>query len=589
MLVELTVKNYGIIEEVGWSPTAGFNVITGETGTGKSLVVDAVEALLTGQVSETDIRHGSDTARIEGIFEISGNASALPAKLLSEKGLDSDDDTLLVTCDFRRQGRAAPRVNRQAVSKALLRDITASLLDIHGQSQHLSLLNKDRHLDYLDAYAHTRELREDFSVKVHELNDMEREIQKLSTNERDMTRQRDLLNFQIDEIKRAELQSGEAESLEREQSLLVSAEKLKAASYEVYRTIFGDENAMLSSSAVDKLNDTLSVMRQIAETDVSMKSRLDYLEEMVHGLEEMAREVHSYGENLNYDPQRLEEVQNRLELIKGFKRKYGDTIGEMLDYLKKAESELEGLSYSDERRRELKEKKVQLQTEMGKVAGELSEKRARAAEELADAVKKECRELNMAQVEFQVSVRREVAPEGIPLPDGEFYKYNGNGVDIAEFMASTNPGEPLKSLDKIASTGEISRFMLAMKSALAEADNIPVLIFDEIDIGVGGRSGEVIGMKLWNLSRNHQVICVTHLPQIAAFADSQFNVSKESSGERTVSTIKALDGESRLQELAVMIGGPQYTSSTLNTARELMEKAVTWKKNPSHKGTLKAD
>ena len=590
MLVELTVRNYGIIEEVGWSPAAGFNVITGETGAGKSLVVDAVEALLTGQVSETDIRHGSDTARIEGIFQIPDNqTSVMPGKLLSEKGLESDDDTLIITCDFRRQGRTAPRVNRQTVSKALLRDITASLLDIHGQSQHLSLLNKDRHLDYLDAYAHTRELREDFSVKVHELNDREREIQRLSTDERDMTRQKELLNFQIDEIKRAELQTGEEESLEREQALLISAEKLKAAAYEVYRAIYGDENALASSSAVDKLNDALPVMRQIAETDATMKSRLDYLEEMVHGLEEMAREVHSYGEKLDYNPERLEELQNRLELIRGFRRKYGDTIDEMLDYLKKAETELAGLSYSDARRRELEEKRVQLLADMGKVAGNLSEKRVRAAEELAGAVKRECRELNMAQVDFQVSVRREVAPEGIPLPDGEFYKYNGNGVDVVEFLASTNPGEPLKSLDTIASTGEISRFMLAMKSALAEADNIPVLIFDEIDIGVGGRSGEIIGMKLWNLSRNHQVICVTHLPQIAAFADVQFNVSKETSGERTVSTIKALDGESRLTELALMIGGPRYTSSALDAARELMEKAGIWKRNPSHVGTITAD
>jgi DNA repair protein RecN (Recombination protein N) len=583
MLVELTVKNYGIIEEVDWSPAAGFNVITGETGAGKSLVVDAVEALLTGQVSETDIRHGADTARIEGFFQIADSEpSVMLEKLLSDKGLESDDDTLIVTCDFPRQGRAAPRVNRQAVSKVLLRDITASLLDIHGQSQHLSLLNKDKHLDYLDAYAHTRELRENFSAKVRELNDIEREIQKLSVNERDIERQKDLLNFQIDEIRRAELRAGEEEELAREQTLLVAAEKLKAAAYEVYRTVYGDENAMSSSSAVDRLNDTLPVMRQIAATDAAMKSRLDYLEETVHGLAETARELRSYGENLDFDPQRLEEVQNRLELIKGFKRKYGDTIGEMLEYLKKAESELEGLSYSDERRRELEEKKGQLQTEMGKVAGKLSEKRVRAAEKLAEVVRKECRELNMAQVDFQVAVQREVAPEGIPLPDGEFYKYDGKGVDVVEFRASTNPGEPLKSLDKIASTGEISRFMLAMKSALAEADRIPVLIFDEIDIGVGGRSGEIIGMKLWNLSRNHQVICVTHLPQIAAFADAQFNVSKESSGERTVSTIKALEGESRLIELAVMIGGSQYTSSALNAARELMEKAGKWKQKPAN-------
>lgn len=578
MLLELTVKNYGIIEEVDWTPAAGFNVITGETGAGKSLVVDAVEALLTGQVSETDIRHGSDNARIEGIFQMADKQPlSITRELLSEKGLASDDDTLLVSCDFRRQGRSTPRVNRQAVSRALLRDITASLLDIHGQSQHLSLLNRENHLDYLDACAHTRQLREDFNGRVHEFNDIEREIRRLSLNENEMMRQRDLLTFQIDEIKRADLRTGEEAELQREQTLLASAEKLKTTAYEVYKTVYGDENSISSSSAVDKLNDALPVMRQIAATDASMKSHLDYLEEMVHGLEEMAREVHSYGENLNYDPQRLEEVQERLELIKSFKRKYGDTIEDMLGYLQKAENELENLSFSDERRRKLEERRTQLLAEMGKMAAELSEKRTQAAGELAAAVKKECLELNMAQVEFQVSVKREVADEGLPLPDGKFYRFDGNGVDFVEFLASTNPGEPLKSLDKIASTGEISRFMLAMKSALAEADNIPVLIFDEIDIGVGGRSGEVIGMKLWKLSREHQVICVTHLPQIAAFADSQFNVSKESSGERTVSTIKSLDGDARLQELAVMLGGSQYTSSALDAARELLEKAADWK------------
>ena len=220
----------------------------------------------------------------------------------------------------------------------------------------------------------------------------------------------------------------------------------------------------------------------------------------------------------------------------------------------------------------------QLKEEMGIIAGKLSGERLEAAQKLAAAVKKECNELNMSRVEFDVSVTQEPSPEGIPLPDGERYQFSASGVDNVEFMASTNPGEPLKPLARIASTGEISRFMLALKGALAEADTIPVLIFDEIDIGIGGRSGEVIGKKLWNLSRNHQVICVTHLPQIAAFADAHYNVSKKSTGDRTVSTISALQGEARLNELAVMIGGPHYTDNSLNTARELLQKAETWKK-----------
>jgi DNA repair protein RecN (Recombination protein N) len=582
MLEELSVRNYGIIEEVNWSPGAGLNIISGETGAGKSLVVDAVEALLSGQIDEADIRHGSGEARIEGIFQTSENSStALIRNLLEDRGLETDDDTLLISCDFRRQGRATPRVNRQAVSRALLRNITSALLDIHGQSQHLSLLNREKHLDYLDAYARTRNLREEFGVKAGVLHDMDREMGKLSEAEEDMARQVELLSFQIDEINRAGLQTGEEEELEQEKSLLASAEKLKAAAYEIYRTIYGDDNLPSSSAVVDRLNDALPVLKQIADADSSMKPRLEYFEEMVHGLEETARDIRSYGDNLNYDPQRLEEVQNRLDLIRNLNRKYGGSIEAVLAYLEKATDELEGLEYSGERRQQLEKETEQLKAEMGEIAREMSEKRKNAAERLAIAVKKECEELSMAEVEFQVSLERETSPDGVPLADGGTYRFTNSGVDIVEFRASTNPGEPVKSLDKIASTGEISRFMLALKSALAEADMVPVLIFDEIDIGVGGRSGEVIGMKLWKLAQNHQVICVTHLPQIAAFADVHFNVSKQAAGQRTTSSIRSLDGEARLNELAEMLGGSKFTSSALDAARELMEKAGEWKKKTS--------
>jgi DNA repair protein RecN (Recombination protein N) len=579
VLDELTVKGFGIIEEINWKPAVGLNVITGETGAGKSLVVDAVEALLSGQVHEEDIRHGSDEAQIEGIFRIADKeGKGQLRELLAEKGLEADDN-LLLTCDFRRQGRTTPRVNRQAVSRALLRDIGAALVDIHGQSEHLSLLNKSHHLDYLDAYAHTLEKRHAFSAKVLELHQLEREIKSLSRDEQELARHMELLNFQIDEIKRAELQEGEEESLGRELVLLTSAEKLKMASYEIYRIIYGDDSALASSSVVDKANEAIPLMKQMAETDPSLQKQMGYLEEIIHGLEELAREVHTYGDNLNYDPQRLEEVQNRLELIKSLKRKYGGSVGEVLNYLAKAEKELEGLTNSGERREQLEAKKEQLKKEMGVLASKLSQERTRAAQKLAAVVKKELAELSMARVEFAVSVTQELSLEGIPFPDDQSYRFGTSGVDEVVFMASTNPGEPAKALDRIASTGEISRFMLALKSALAEADTIPVLIFDEIDIGIGGRSGEVIGRKLWKLSRHHQVICVTHLPQIAAFADSQYRVSKQSAGDRTVSTIEALQGEARFKELAVMIGGPRYTASALNAARELIEKAETWKKN----------
>ncbi len=577
MLDELTVRGFGIIEGIEWKPESGLNVITGETGAGKSLVIDAVEALLSGQADEEDIRHGSDEARVEGVFSLENNAKGAPLRaLLAERGL-AGDDTVLLSADFRRQGRTTPRVNRQAVARSLLRDIGAALVDIHGQSQHLSLLRKEQHREFLDAYAHTLDLRRDFASKAAELHQMEREIQSLSRTEQELARQADLLNFQIDEINRAKLGEGEEPALERELALLASAEKLKAAAYDIYRTIYGDENSLDSASALDRANEAIPAMQQIAETDPSLKPQLAYLEELVHGLEELAREVRAYGDNLSFDPPRLAEVQARLELIRGLKRKYGGSVDEVFRYLARAEAELAGLTSSGERRGQLQAEREKLKKAMGDLASRLSRERGKAAKKLASAVKKELAELNMGRVDFDIALTQEASPDGIPFPDGKLYKFTATGADDIVFIASTNPGEPLKPLDKIASTGEISRFLLALKSALAEADTIPVLIFDEIDIGIGGRSGEVIGRKLWGLSRHHQVICVTHLPQIAAFADAQYRVSKQAAGDRTVSTIEAVKGEARYQELAVMIAGPRYTPAALHTARELIEKAESWK------------
>ena len=272
-------------------------------------------------------------------------------------------------------------------------------------------------------------------------------------------------------------------------------------------------------------------------------------------------------------------MQERLELLRSLKRKYGGSVVAVLDYEKKAESELSGLTSSGERREQLEVERGKLKKEMGGLAQELSRRREQAARKLAGAVKIELAELSMARVEFEVAVTREASPEGIPFPDGTGYRFGSSGADAVVFLASTNPGEPAQPLERIASTGEISRFLLALKGALAEADTIPVLIFDEIDIGIGGWSGEVIGRKLWELSRNHQVICVTHLPQIAAFADAHYNVSKKQAGDRTVSSIRTLEGEDRYREMAVMIGGAVFTANALGAARELIDKAEAWKRS----------
>ncbi|MFC1907628.1 DNA repair protein RecN [Chloroflexota bacterium] len=581
MLVELRVKNFGIIEEIDWSPSPGLNVITGETGAGKSLIIDAVEALLAGTAGDDVIRHGATEARLEGIFTLPNkdeNFSQI-RELLIKNGLEADEETLVVYCEFRRQGRDVLRVNRHAITRGLLHQIGRSLLDIYGQTQHMSLLNSEYQLDFLDSYAGTIELRRDFSARAVEMAQVEQELKRITEEEKDTARREEFLRFQIDEISRAELQEGQEEELERQKTVLASTEKLKASSYEAYQAIYGADKYPQSVSALEKLNEALLAMKKLVEVDSTLKSELDYVEETAQGLAEVARDIRSYSDRLEYDPQRLEAVESRLELINSLKRKYGQTIAEILTCLEQAEGQLEEISHSTERRVHLEEKRGNLTTEMGGVASALSEARIQAAEELVIKVKGELQDLNMSQVDFQISITQQPSENGIPLTDGVYYTFTKDGIDQVEFMASTNPGEPLKPLAKIASTGEISRFMLALKGALSEADNIPVLIFDEIDIGIGGRSGEIIGEKLCTLARNRQVICVTHLPQIAAFADTQYSIHKESVGDRTLSLIETLDGESKVREIAVMLSGPGKFEAYIDNARELILKSNEWKIN----------
>ena len=580
MLLELRVRNLGIIESIDWNLSSGLNVITGETGAGKSLVIDAVETLLEGKVGDEVIRHGSDEARIEGVFALP-ESEILPRlkEFLAEKGLESDEENLVISCESKRQGRSVIRVNGHAVPKNVLHQIGRLLVDIHGQSEHLSLLDTKYHLDFLDAYGHTMDLRRGFSAKVAELNKLEQELKSLVEAEKDAARREEFLRFQLGEIRKAELRPGEEEELEKERSVLSSAEKLKAISYEAYQALCKEEALRASAPALDKLNEALAVMRKLVELDSALSPQLKALEETVYGVEEVARDIRAYSERLEPNPERLEELEARFEVIKNLKRKYGHTIPDILSYMEKAEKELEGISLSSERQAELEKMRSEVKAEMGKIASELSDERSAAAEKIVSEVRKELHDLSMSQVEFQVSITREEAEEGIPLPDGKTYAFNNEGVDVVEFMASTNPGEPVKPITKIASTGEISRFTLALKCALSEVDSIPVLIFDEIDIGVGGRSGEIIGKKLWALAQNRQVICVTHLPQIAAFADAHYNVHKQEADERTVSMLQQVEGEERTKEIAVMLAGPQYTEVSLTDARVVMHRADAWKRD----------
>ena len=580
MLSELRVRNLGIIEDISWQLSEGLNVISGETGAGKSLLIDALELLLTGKGDSEAVRQGADEAQIEGIFRLNQTTAArLVKELLTEKELYEDEDDVVISCRLRKNGSGVSRINGHAVTKSLLHQIGRLLVDINGQNEHFSLMDSKSQLEILDAYARTSGLRNEFGAKAAELQKKKQELRHLEQNEKDRAQREEFLKYQLNELNQAQLQDGEEEELEQKKKILTSIETLKNYSLEIYQALYEDDGSMNSIPVIDKLSAALKILKKLVDLDPALQEQLKLVEDAVSGLTEVARDVQSYNENLSFDPDNLEKTEARLELIRQLKRKYGANIAEILAYRDKAWAELDGLTHHTEKTAQLVEEIAQLNQEAGRIGQQLSEERRNGAARLQTAVKKELQDLNMSQVLFAVAVKQIPDAAGISFPDGTCYSFTENGADGVEFMAATNPGEAMRPLINIASTGEMSRFTLALKSALALCDTVPVLIFDEIDIGVGGRSGEILGKKLWGLGRQHQVICITHLSQIAVFADAHFGVHKELAGERTLTKLQNLDGDARIKELTVMLSGPEYTVTSTKNAKELVQKADAWKKS----------
>ncbi|MEN8615314.1 DNA repair protein RecN [Dehalogenimonas sp. THU2] len=572
MLLRLRVRNFGIIEDFDWTPGAGLNVLTGETGAGKSLVVDAVSSLLSGRLEEPAVRHGAEESRLEGVFDVSLRPDL--AVWLCDKGIVPDEEgQLIVSLSLKRGRRAAMRLNDDTVSRGLITELGRQLIDIHGQSQHLSLLDKASHLDFLDASAGTAELRQTFGQAAQALHRLEKQIDELAAGMVDRARQRDYLAFQVQEIERASLCDGEDIELENERRIQASAEKLKALAFEAVRSLDGDDSPG-ETPATARVSAALSAMEKLSDIDPSLSAQVAAVQGALFTLDEAARDLRSYNARLDFDPARLEEIEHRLGLIRDLKRKYGADIAGVLAFAAKARQDLSNLESADDRidwlRHEFEDKRRQL----GSIALGLSDKRRATAAVLETAVNRELKDLSMEKVLFRIAVTAEERADGLPTPDGRSLAYNNSGADKVEFLAATNPGEPPKPLEKIASTGELSRFTLAVKTALARADRSPVLIFDEIDIGVGGRSGDVIGRKLATLAVSHQVICVTHLPQIACYAAHHFSVRKDTAGNRAASRLDRIEAEERVQELALMLSGDPDSKASGEGARELLDKAA---------------
>ena len=574
MLTYLTIRNFAIIDQLELSPSTGFNALTGETGAGKSIIIDAVSTLLGGRAETDQIRDGTEQAFIEGVFsppQALYEDSVLP--LLQEHGLtDHDRDALILTREINRGGRNICRVNGRLVTLGVLRQIGQRLVDIHNQGEHLSLLRVRQHIDFLDRYAGLQSPRAETAARVHQLHETRSQLGSLLSDERELARRIDLLKYQVQEIGAAKLQVGEEEELVAQHKILANAEKLISQTDLLYNTLAESED--VRGSVLDLVGEVSAGLARLAELDPRLEEQHKTVEAITYQLQEAAGALRSYREGIDYDPARLRQVEERLDLIHDLKRKYGDSIEEILAFAVSAGEELDGLAHSEERIEELQDRERLLLGEIAHLASQLSQARQLAAESLAQGIEAELRELGMEKARFAVSIAQREIDDGVQV-DGKRYAFDSTGMDQVEFMISPNVGEPLKPLSRIASGGETARLMLAMKTVLSRADDVPVLIFDEIDAGLGGRAGAVIGRKLWALARNHQVLCVTHLPQIAAFGDTHYRVAKQVHSGRTTTSVDRLEPDGSTEELAQMLGAD--SEATFLSAREMRAEVEKWK------------
>ncbi len=577
MLAELTISNFAIIDRLHVTLSSDFTVLTGETGAGKSIIVDALDALLGGKYGAEFVRTGAESARIEGIFTVPSTADLVTR--LAEFGLETDDETLILSREIHSSGRSTARVNGRAVPNSVLQEIAQALLDIHGQSEHLSLLRVSEHINVLDRYAGVGDQRAAVAERVAHLRAVRRELQNLLADERDIARRVDLLRYQIDEINAAGLRQGEEEELQRERTLLSNAEKLAALCEEAYALLYDGSDAQ--RSAIDLLGQAGRALDELARLDARLQEHTQAIAASADTLSDIAHALRAYRDGIEFNPQRLQDVEERLALMQSLKRKYGPTLADVAAFAERAARELDAITHSEEREAELREQEQTLLHDIGARAAALSAARRRAAEDIARRLEHELADLNMRHVRFQVSITNAPADDGVIVDGGELpagrYACDATGIDRVEFLISPNPGEPLKPLARVASGGETARVMLALKSILSATDDVPTLIFDEIDVGIGGRSGYVVGEKLWRLTPRHQVICITHLPQVAAYGDHHFTVVKEVVGEQTRTRLREMMGEERVQEIAAMLGSTSDLSK--DNAREMLRHATEWKRS----------
>lgn len=552
MLNLLHIENIAVIESADISFDSGFNVLTGETGAGKSIVIDAISAILGERAYRDMIRTGTAKASVRAVF-----TQVPQLAWFQDNGVEYDEETVIQR-DIFLDGKNVCRVNGALVSVAILRKLGIQLINIHGQHDSASLFDEANHLIFLDDFSSNQALRLTYGEKYETVASLRREIQRMTMDEGEKLRRMETLKYQIAEIEKAELEAGEDEALEERRKLLQNAEKLSKGMDEAVEALCGGEE---SEGAAELLSQAEHALARLSRFSDNFSSLHDRVADLMYQLRDAAEEVKDARDDLSYSADELEQIEARLDVIHRLRRKYGVTCADILSYLEQARKELDDIEFADDHLERLKSKLKKAEDEAWDAAKELRQNRKQNAEIMSERILSELNQLDMPRVQFQcVFGEQELAP---------------NGADTVAFYMSANAGEALKPMSKVASGGELARIMLSMKNVLAEKDQIGTLIFDEVDTGVSGRAAQKVAEKLRKLAKHKQVLCVTHLPQMAALANTHMLISKSERDGRTYTSVTPLDLEGRKRELARIIGGAKITETTLKSAEEML----SWSEN----------
>jgi len=565
MLVELKIKNFILIDELSVTFGKGLNILTGETGAGKSILIDALSGVLGEKMSTDMIRSGYDRAVLEGVFDISG----LPQvkQILELSGIDNEDDTLILRREIYSNGKGRCFANSVQIPLSKLKEIADYLVDIHGQNEHQNIVQVAKHRELLDNFGGLQPLVQNMSQLHKQLQEIKEKIASLQIDEREKARRIDYLTHAIGEIEQANLQPNEEEALKNESNLLSNAEKLFNELNTVQELMQGDRGVVQS---LKKMEMSLGHM---ANYDPNLSGVLETVREAYYSLEDAYATLRDYARSIDFSPERINQVEERLALISSLKKKYGDTIQDVLSYAQNAKRELATITSTDEALDKLQQEYAVTLKQARELALQLSEKRLESAKKLEQMVTQELADLGMQGTVFRVSIKREISPDGEIEANNKRYILYPHGLDRVEFLLSANEGEDLRQLRKVASGGEMSRIMLALKKCILDADIVDSLVFDEVDAGIGGKTAEVVGRKLKALAKQRQVLVITHLPQIAAMSDNHYMVQKKKVNARTTTLVEKLSPNEKVNEVARMLAGEVVTDLSIKHAKELIELA----------------